>query len=43
MSTTDFIAPDGHARCAWCGGAPEFLPYHDAEWGFPVADDVRLF
>ena len=30
-------------RCAWCGGAPEFLPYHDTEWGFPVADDVRLF
>ena len=43
MSTPDFIAPDGHARCAWCGGAPEFLPYHDTEWGFPVANDVRLF
>ncbi|MDA0664704.1 MAG: DNA-3-methyladenine glycosylase I [Proteobacteria bacterium] len=22
---------------------PEFFPYHDAEWGFPVADDIRLF
>lgn len=39
----DFIAPDGHPRCQWCGGAPEFLPYHDNEWGFPVADDQRLF
>lgn len=39
----DFIAPDGHPRCLWCGGAPEFLPYHDNEWGFPVADDQRLF
>ena len=38
-----FIAPDGLPRCHWCGGAPEFLPYHDHEWGFPVADDVRLF
>ncbi|MEP3115808.1 DNA-3-methyladenine glycosylase I [Nisaea sp.] len=42
MSET-FIAPDGKPRCLWCGGAPEFLPYHDAEWGFPVADDRRLF
>ena len=38
-----YIAPDGSPRCHWCGGAPEFLPYHDHEWGFPVADDVRLF
>lgn len=35
--------PDGKDRCKWCAGAPEFLPYHDREWGFPVADDVRLF
>lgn len=39
----DFIAPDGLPRCQWCGGAPEFLPYHDNEWGFPVDDDQRLF
>lgn len=35
--------PDGKDRCKWCAGAPEFLPYHDREWGFPVADDTRLF
>ncbi|MGV3573503.1 MAG: DNA-3-methyladenine glycosylase I [Devosia sp.] len=35
--------PDGHQRCRWCSGAPEFLPYHDNEWGFPVSDDTRLF
>lgn len=40
---TDFIAPDGHPRCQWCGGAAEFLPYHDNEWGFPVDNDQRLF
>lgn len=39
----DFIAPDGRPRCQWCGGAAEFLPYHDQEWGFPVSDDQRLF
>lgn len=30
-------------RCRWCGDIPEFLPYHDTEWGFPVTDDRRLF
>lgn len=38
-----YTAPDGCPRCHWTGGAPEFLAYHDSEWGFPVADDVRLF
>lgn len=35
--------PDGKPRCRWCAMAPEFLHYHDTEWGFPVGDDVRLF
>lgn len=34
---------DGQPRCRWCAAAPEFEAYHDQEWGFPVADDVRLF
>jgi DNA-3-methyladenine glycosylase I len=42
MSRT-IIGPDGKARCRWCGAAPEFLAYHDTEWGFPVGDDRRLF
>jgi DNA-3-methyladenine glycosylase I len=37
------IGPDGLPRCRWCAAAPEFLAYHDAEWGFPVSDDRRLF
>ena len=37
------VAADGKSRCSWCGAAPEFLPYHDTEWGFPVSDDYRLF
>ena len=36
------MGPDGKARCRWSGAAPEFLGYHDTEWGFPVADDHRL-
>ena len=34
---------DGVARCFWCVGDPLYRAYHDREWGFPVADDVRLF
>ncbi|MFD1623388.1 DNA-3-methyladenine glycosylase I [Azospirillum griseum] len=42
MSAT-IPGPDGRPRCRWCGAAPEFFAYHDAEWGFPVGDDQRLF
>ena len=42
MSTT-IPGSDGKPRCHWCGAAPEFLHYHDTEWGFPVDDDHRLF
>lgn len=41
--TTTVSGPDGKPRCRWCAAAPDFLDYHDTEWGFPVADDVRLF
>lgn len=37
------LGPDGKPRCAWCQAAPEFFGYHDQEWGYPVADDQRLF
>jgi DNA-3-methyladenine glycosylase I len=37
------VGEDGLARCAWADSAPEYRAYHDTEWGFPVADDVRLF
>jgi len=42
MSST-IAGPDGKSRCSWCAAAPEFLDYHDSEWGFPVSDDHRLF
>ena len=41
--TATMEGPDGKSRCSWCGAAPEFLSYHDTEWGFPVSDDNRLF
>ncbi len=41
--STIIVGPDGKSRCRWCGAAPEFLAYHDTEWGFPASDDHRLF
>ena len=35
--------PDGKLRCFWHGNLPDYLHYHDREWGRPVADDRRLF
>ncbi len=39
------LAPgtDRRRRCAWCLAAPEYVRYHDEEWGFPSADDRYLF
>ena len=34
---------DGVVRCFWAGSDPLYARYHDEEWGFPVADDRRLF
>ncbi|MCA8909353.1 MAG: DNA-3-methyladenine glycosylase I, partial [Rhodospirillaceae bacterium] len=35
--------PDGRARCRWSAATPDYIAYHDHEWGFPVSDDRRLF
>jgi DNA-3-methyladenine glycosylase I len=36
--------PDGRPRCFWAvGGAPEYVAYHDEEWGRPVLTDDGLF
>ena len=47
MATTasDAVAtgPDGHDRCFWSVGAPEYLGYHDEEWGRPVETDDGFF
>jgi DNA-3-methyladenine glycosylase I len=37
------IGPDGRARCPWHANLPDYLAYHDTEWGRPVGDDTRLF
>jgi DNA-3-methyladenine glycosylase I len=35
--------PDGEPRCPWAVSAPDYVAYHDEEWGRPTGDDVRLF
>nr|WP_319516021.1 DNA-3-methyladenine glycosylase I [uncultured Cohaesibacter sp.] len=37
------VGEDGKARCWWHGGKPDYLDYHDKEWGRPVRDDRTLF
>ncbi|MBB5752143.1 DNA-3-methyladenine glycosylase I [Prosthecomicrobium pneumaticum] len=37
------IGTDGRARCWWPGEAPDYVAYHDREWGRPVTEDRRLF
>jgi len=37
------VGSDGLPRCWWSSGDPGYETYHDAEWGFPQGDDVRLF
>jgi DNA-3-methyladenine glycosylase I len=37
------VGDDGVARCWWGASTPEYAAYHDEEWGYPVADDARLF
>jgi DNA-3-methyladenine glycosylase I len=38
-----YIAEDNIARCAWCQATPQYVAYHENEWGYPVTDDQRLF
>jgi DNA-3-methyladenine glycosylase I len=35
--------PDGRPRCWWGVSAPDYLLYHDGEWGRPVVDDQGIY
>lgn len=37
------IGEDGRARCFWATSTPDYMAYHDEEWGRPVRTDDALF
>jgi DNA-3-methyladenine glycosylase I len=41
--TTAVAGPDGLLRCPWALSTPQYVSYHDEEWGQPVRDDQGLF
>jgi DNA-3-methyladenine glycosylase I len=45
VSAPDGLATgdDGKARCRWALSAPDYIAYHDDEWGWPVTDDRGIY
>jgi DNA-3-methyladenine glycosylase I len=37
------VGADGLSRCGWAGSTPDYLAYHDTEWGWPVRTDEGIF
>ncbi|HTY71506.1 MAG TPA: DNA-3-methyladenine glycosylase I [Actinomycetes bacterium] len=37
------VGADGLTRCAWGASAPEYVGYHDHEWGRPVRTDDGMY
>lgn len=35
--------PDGRFRCPWANTAPDYIDYHDTEWGVPLRGETALF
>jgi DNA-3-methyladenine glycosylase I len=43
MRTRTDASFGGVERCGWATSAPEYLSYHDEEWGRPLSGDDALF
>jgi DNA-3-methyladenine glycosylase I len=43
MNTGAVPGPDGLLRCPWALSAPEYVAYHDNEWGRPVRTVQGLY
>jgi DNA-3-methyladenine glycosylase I len=37
------VGDDGRSRCGWAGSAPDYVRYHDEEWGRVVRGDDALY
>jgi DNA-3-methyladenine glycosylase I len=42
LVTDTVVGADGLARCRW-GASPDYIAYHDTEWGQEVRDDGGLY
>jgi len=40
---TVVMGADGRKRCPWVGETPDYITYHDEEWGRPLHGDDALF
>lgn len=40
---TVLAGPDGALRCPWALSTPDYVTYHDEEWGRPVHGDDALY
>ncbi|ETK31229.1 DNA-3-methyladenine glycosylase I [Microbispora sp. ATCC PTA-5024] len=43
MTQTPEITADGLVRCGWAGATPDYVAYHDDEWGRPVRGDDLVY
>src|SRR3954465_8419591 len=43
VTVRDVESPPERFRCAWAESAPEYIAYHDEEWGSPLHGDDALF
>jgi DNA-3-methyladenine glycosylase I len=41
MSAT--VGADGRSRCSWGNSAPDYVAYHDEEWGVPLRGAAALY
>ena len=37
------LGADGRRRCGWGASTPDYVTYHDEEWGRPVRDDRGIY
>jgi DNA-3-methyladenine glycosylase I len=37
------VGDDGNARCRWACSTPDYVAYHDQEWGKPIRTDDGLY
>lgn len=42
MSASVQVGVDGVPRCWWCGNDPEYVRYHDEEWGQPLHGEANV-